>query len=174
MSATVPMFLTLSLLSASFATAQPAQLPIQDTVTSGLKVTVTDDRGVMVDGRVEAVSDRAVRLAIKGASKEIPIEQIVRIERPDGIKNGALGGFGVGATLGTVAAIMAISGGYRSGGFAVGSIIGNGVVCAGIGALIDAAIDGKKTLYERGRRSETRVAPLIDRRVRGAAVSVSW
>ena len=174
MSATVPMFLTLSLLSASFATAQPAQLPIQDTVTSGLKVTVTDDRGVMVDGRVEAVSDRAVRLAIKGGSKEIPIEQIVRIERPDGVKNGAIGGFGVGVALGTMAAITAVSGGYRGAGFAVGSIVGNGVVCAGIGALIDAAVDGRKTLYERGRRTDTRMAPVVGPGVRGVAVSVSW
>jgi hypothetical protein len=174
MSASVPTALMVALLSASSAAAQTAQPAIQETVQTGLKVTITDDRGVMIEGRVEGVSDQAVRLAVNGGLKDIPVEQIIRIERPDGIENGALGGLGVGVALGTMSAITAISGGSRGAGFAIGSIVGNGVICAGIGLLIDAAVDGRETLYERGKRVEMRVTPIVDRGVRAAAVSLSW
>ena len=169
MAASIPLFFALAMLA-----DQQSQPAIHDTVTTGVKVTVTDDRGVMMDGRVEGVSDQALRLAGKGGSKDIPIAEIVRIERPDGVKNGALTGLGVGVGFGTAAAVTAVSGGYRGAGFAIGTVLANGLVCAGIGALIDAAIDGRRTLYQRGTRAETHVAPLIDRRLRGLAVSINW
>ena len=88
MSATIPVLSLLALLSSSPATAAEQTIPA--TVESGLKVSVVDDRGSSVEGRIQEVSDRVVRLSVRGGSRDIPIEQIVRIERPDTVKNGAL------------------------------------------------------------------------------------
>ncbi len=175
MSASIPAIAAFALLSAQAATAQPAQPQLADFVEAGVTVSIVDDRGAEFDGRVESVSNQAVRLAMKKGTREIPLEQIVRIERPDGIKNGALAGLGVGMTLGGLSGVVAAAGsGSRNTGFVVASILSNGLVCAGIGALIDAASDGRQTLYERGRHKQTRVTPIVDRGTRALAISLSW
>jgi hypothetical protein len=175
MSVSMPALAILALLSAQSAAAPPAQPGLADVVAPGLKVSIVDDRGVEIDGRVEAVTDHAVRLAVRNGTREIPIEQIVRIARPDGIKNGALVGLGIGVTLGGVSGVLTELNSEGSDvGFIAASIFGNGLVCAGIGALIDAAIDGRETLYERGRHARTRVTPVIDKGVRGVSVSLTW
>src|SRR6188768_1104788 len=71
MSATIPVLTLLTLLSSSSATAAEQTIPA--TVKSGLKVSVVDDRGSSVEGHVQEVSDRVVRLSIRGGSRDIPI-----------------------------------------------------------------------------------------------------
>ena len=168
MSATIPA-LTLLVFLLSLAAPAAAQ-SIPATVQSGLKVSVVDARGASVEGRVQDVSDRFVRLAVRGASRDVPIEDIVRIERPDTVKNGALIGLAVGAGMGLMATVSDPQGG----GVLVSRTLGNGVICAGIGALIDAAQDHRRTLYERGPRPQARLRPVIGRHVRGVAATVEW
>ena len=168
MSATIPALTLLAFLSLSAAPAAAQTIPA--TVRSGLKVSVIDARGASVEGRVQEVSDRFVRLGIRGASRDIPIEDIVRIERPDTVKNGALIGLAVGVGTGLMATLYDPQGG----GVLVSRTLGNGVICAGIGALIDAAQDHRRTLYERGPRPQARVRPVIGRHVRGVAATVEW
>jgi hypothetical protein len=62
----------------------------------------------------------------------------------------------------------------QRGAILVTRTLGNGLICAGIGALIDAAVDSRKTLYERGGRTATRITPAIGRGVRSIAVSLEW
>ena len=168
MSATIPVLSLLAFLSSSSATAAEQTIPA--TVKSGLKVSVVDDRGANVEGRIQEVSDRFVRLAVRGGSREISIENIVRIERPDTVKNGALIGFAFGAGMG----VMATFSDPQGGGVLVSRTLGNGVICAGIGALIDAAQDHRRTLYERGPRPQARLHPIIGRHVRGVAAAIAW
>jgi hypothetical protein len=168
MSATIPALSLLALLcSSSLAAAEQA---IPATVRSGLKVAVIDERGASVEGRVQEVSDRFVRLTVRGNSRDIPSEDIVRIERPDTVKNGALIGLGVGMGTGLIATVSDPQGGA----LLVSRVLGNGLVCAGIGALIDAAQDHRRTLYERGPRPVARLRPFIGRQVRGVAATIEW
>ena len=167
MSVLVPAFGVFALLfSSPVAKAQT----IPPAVKPGLKVSVTDQRGASVEGRVQEVSDRFVRLSVKGRVRDIPVEEVVRIERPDTVKNGALIGFGVGVSSG----LVAIAFDPHGGALAVSRTLGNGVVCAGIGALIDAAMDSRRTLYQRGPGPQTRLHPVIGRHVRGVAATVEW
>jgi len=174
MPAFIPAVAAFALLSAQSATAHPFGPRLIGVVLPGAEVAIVDDRGVEIEGRVQEVSDRHLRLAVRNGSRDIPIEEIVRIERPDGVKNGALTGLGIGVVLGVTSGLMAVSGGSRDGAFIVGSIAGNGLICAGIGALLDAAVDGRKTVYERGRQASTRVNPVVGRGVGGVVVSMSW
>jgi hypothetical protein len=168
MSATIP---ALTLMAFLFPSAVPAAAQtVPATVRSGLKVSVVDDRGSNVEGRVQEVSDRYVRLSVRGASRDIPIEEIVRIERPDTVKNGALIGLAVGVGTGLIATVSDPHGS----GVLLSRTVGNGVICAGIAALIDAASDHRRTLYERGPRPQARFGPFIGRHVRGVAATVEW
>ena len=168
MSATIPALSLLAFISSSFAVAAEQTIPA--TVESGLKVSIVDDRGVNIEGRVQEVSDRFVRLAFKGGSREIPIEHIVRIERPDTVKNGALIGLAIGAGTGLIATVSD----PQRGAVLVSRVLGNGVVCAGLGALIDGLQDHRRTLYERGPRPQARLHPVIGRHVRGVAAVIAW
>jgi hypothetical protein len=168
MSATIPALSLLALLSSSPAPAAEQAIPA--TVRSGLKVAVVDERGASVEGRVQEVSDRFVRLTVRGNTRDIPVDEVVRIERPDTVKNGALIGLGIGTGTGLIATISD----PRGGAVLVSRVLGNGLVCAGIGALIDAAQDHRRTLYERGPRPQARLRPVISRHVRGGAVTVEW
>ena len=168
MSATIPALTLVALLFSPSAPAAEQAIPA--TVRSGLKVAVVDERGASVEGRVQDVSDRVVRLSVRGNSRDIPIEEIVRIERPDTVKNGALTGLGIGMGTGLIATLSDPMGG----GILVSRVLGNGLVCAGIGALIDAAQDRRRTLYERGPRLQARLRPVVGRHVRGGAVTVEW
>ena len=168
MSATIPALTLLALLSNSPVPAVEQAIPA--TVRSGLKVAVVDERGASVEGRVQEVSGRFVRLTVRGNSRDIPIEDIVRIERPDTVKNGALIGLGIGMGTGLVATFSD----PRGGAVLVSRVLGNGLVCAGIGALVDAVQDHRRTLYQRGARPQARVQPVIGRQVRGVAAILEW
>jgi hypothetical protein len=168
MSATIPALTLLALLSSSPAPAAEQASPA--TVRPGLKVAVVDERGASVEGRVQEVSDRFVRLTVRGSTRDIPIEDVVRIEQPDTVKNGALIGLGVGLGAGLIATAFDPQGGA----VLASRVLGNGVVCAGIGALIDAAQDHRRTLYERGPRLQARLRPVIGRHVRGVAAILEW
>ncbi len=168
MSATIPALSLLAFLLPSSATAAEQAIPA--TVKAGLKVAVVDDVGGSVEGRVQEVSDRFVRLAARGGIRDIPVEQIVRIEQPDTVKNGALIGLGIGVTMGLIGTVVDPQGG----GVFVWRTVVNGVICAGLGALIDGGTDRRRTLYERGPRPQARLHPVIGRHVRGVAATVEW
>ena len=169
MAATRPALVVLALLSAVPAVPSLAQTT-RPAVATGTKVSVVDDRGTRTEGRVQEISDRSLRLAIGKAMTDIPLDQIVRIERPDTVRNGALTGLAIGLGLGLIATATDPEGGA----IAVTRTLGNGLICAGLGALIDAAFDRRKTLYERGSSAQTTLAPVVGRHSGGLAVSIEW
>lgn len=146
---------------------------VSQVLKDGLIVSIVDDAGVQIEGRVDTFSEQMVRISRSGRSIDIPVDRIVRIVRPDGVANGALTGFGVG--FGMVYFVRARANPGRDCHrcwfqFAVGQ----GLLAAGIGAAIDASFDNTEVLYTRGRRARTRIAPIVARGDRGAAISVSW
>ena len=156
----------------------PAAAQEQDShglvLTTGLKVAVIDDSGEKVEGRVEDVSARSLRIARSGGIAEIDPSSIVRIERPDGLGDGALRGFAVGFGLVVVQAALQEPGTDIHRGWVFAIALGQGGMGAGIGVGLDALFDNHEILYERGRRVTTRLTPLVGGGKRGAALSVSW
>jgi hypothetical protein len=152
------------------ATAQT----IQSVVKPGTRVAVVDAEGREIEGRVDTVSDQSLLVRVKKERKEIPFDSIVRIERPDGVKNGALTGLFVGIGLGLLGGFADDQGVGRQPTFAFISALGNGVICAGLGTGIDAMFNHRRTLYQSGGEPQTRVTPIVGRHAAGAALSVTW
>jgi hypothetical protein len=115
-----------------------------------------------------------VRLIAHGRSTDIPIDRIVRIERPDSLKNGALIGLGLGLGSGAIGAFIERRNRGRLGHAMVLNAIGNGVIWTALGTAMDAMVDNRRTLFRRGGGTQTRVSPVIDRGVRAVELSVIW
>lgn len=126
------------------AGAQSSEMKPLDHVKPGLAVSVVDDSGRRVDGRVVDISDDAIRVSVRKTIEQIPMDRVVRIDKTDSLKNGALVGLAIGLSWGVFAAAS------------------------------DGDIDGRRTLYQRSAGVQARVSPLVGRGVRGAALSVSW
>ena len=169
----LPAILGLTFLaSASPAMAQASGESIPSAVRRGLKVSIVDDEGRQFDGRVMDVAAEGIRLSLRGTSEEIRLDRIVRIDQPDGLKNGALVGLGVGLSFATLGLVIAPQG--TKGAWALASLVSKGGACALLGTAIDAVVDNRRTLYERGRRTQARVAPIVSHGTRGAAISLTW
>ena len=160
------------LASASPAMAQASSESIPSAVRPGLKVSIVDDDGRQIDGRVMGVSAEGIRLSLRGTSEEIRLDRIVRIDKPDGLKNGALVGLGVGLSLTTLGLVIEPQG--TKGKWVFASLVSNGVGFTLLGTAIDALVNTRRTLYERGRRTQARVAPIVSHGARGAAISIAW
>jgi hypothetical protein len=174
MAPTAPAVVAIAILVApSIAIAQTGGMRLDDVVTTGMKVSVVDDDGRRIEGRVLEHSQESLRLAVNGSSEEILSDRIVRIDKPDSLKNGALVGLGIGLAVGTFGAVLS-SGVNIEPEWVVAGFTYHAVAFTLLGTGIDAMFNNRRTLYERGGRLQTRVSPVIGRGVRGAAVSVSW
>ena len=150
----------------------------------GQKVSVTDDQGREFKGRINALTDDSLSLLGATTSTDIPYDQIVRIDRPhDGLGNGALIGFGVGAALGFAAVvsedtrscdpdILFDCSDPNPGGYAALTAIAGGLGAA-IGVGIDALVHRNAALYRRGT-TRISLAPTLGHGKRAAVLSVSW
>ncbi len=153
------------------AGAQSSETKPLDHVKPGLAVSVVDDSGRRVDGRVVDISDDAIRVSVRKTIEQIPMDRVVRIDKTDSLKNGALVGLAIGLSWGVFAAA---SDGDIDGQFLLTATLANGLVWTAFGTGIDAMVDGRRTLYQRSVGVQARVSPLVGRGVRGAALSVSW
>ena len=166
------------------ATAQTTADAIRSTIKEGQKVSITDDHGREFKGRISRLTGGSLSLLESKTSTDIPYDQIVRIDRPhDGLGNGALIGFGVGAALGFAAVVSEDT---RScdpdvlfdcsdpnpGGYAALTAIAGGLGAA-IGAGVDALIHRNPSLYRRGNTRIT-MTPAIAPGKRAALLAVSW
>ena len=163
------------LVSPAVAVAQTIGTRLADAVATGMKVSVVEDDGRRVEGRVLEHSQESLWLSLNGSSQEIPIDRIVRIDKPDSLKNGALVGLGIGLAVGTFGAVLSSSGNIEPEWMLAG-IAYQTVAWTLLGTGIDAMFNNRRTLYtyERGGRLQARVSPVVGRGVRGAAVSVTW
>ena len=174
MTRTLPAVFALAILvSPSIVVAQTAGTHLADGVATGMKVSVVDDDGRRIEGRVLEHSQESLRLSLDGSSQDIPIDRIVRIDKPDSLKNGALAGLGIGLAVGTLGAVLSSNGNIEPEWLLAG--IGyQAVACTLLGTGIDAMFNNRRTLYERGGRFQARVSPVVGRGVRGAALSLTW
>lgn len=165
--------LTLALLTVPAVAAAGQGERIADNVHVGQQVLIVDDQGRRMEGRVEQASAEALRVSTRGGREDVALDRIVRIEKPDGLKNGALIGLGVGLGIGAVGATLMHGEGADANQVAAG-IAWSAVAWTLIGTGIDAVFNNRRTLYERGGRAQTRVAPVVGPGVRGAVLAVTW
>src|SRR5262245_47859889 len=168
-------------LTATFAAtifAMPALAVAQEVVPGpidgmkpGLAVSVIDDSGRRVEGRVVDISDEAIRVSVHKTVEQVPLQRVVRIDKTDSLKNGAVSGLVAGVGFGL---LVSLSGGEMDGRWVASAVISNGLIWTAFGAGIDALVDNRRTLYQRAGGVQTRLSPVVGRGVRGAAVSVAW
>ena len=173
MNRSLPAVLVLAFLaSPPPAGAQPGDDRISSAIRPGLTVSIVDDEGRQTKGRVMDVSADVIRVSLRGTSEEVRIDRIVRIDKPDSLKNGALIGLGVGLSLGVIGTVIQAP--DIEAKWAVASIASNSVGCTLLGTGIDALVDSRRTLYQRSGGVRGRVSPIVGRGVRGAAMTLSW
>jgi len=140
-------------------------------VKPGLSVSVIDDAGRRVEGKVVDISDDAIRVSVRKTIEQVPFQRVVRIDKTDSLKNGAVSGLVAGIGFGLM---VSLSGSETDGRWVAAAVISNGLIWTAFGAGIDALVDSRRTLYQRAGAVQTRLSPVIGRGVRGAAVSVAW
>jgi hypothetical protein len=166
--------LVLAMLASSPAAAQTSGERIPDVVRTGQKVSIIDQDGRQIDGRVEWISEEAIRVSLRRGSEEVPVDRIVRIVRPDSLRNGAYIGLGVGLANSAVLVGFATQSTRAQWPAVLAASVSNIVAYTLLGTGIDAIFNNRRTLYERGRRTQAHVSPVVGRGVRGAALSLTW
>ena len=119
-------------------------------------VYVLDDRGAETTGKLLRFDNESIAVLVNGQERQFELAGVRKIEkRGDSLKNGAIIGAVVGLVLGALTGGMAdckqSDGGF--GGCGAGTRAGFALVSAGIygavGTGIDAAFQGRTTLYQK-------------------------
>jgi len=171
----------------------PAHSAAQDPVKSfdqlntrlkvGDTVWVTDARSREIIGKIRDLSATSLLLDVSGTPRDFPAHEVrlVQARRQDGLRNGTLIGFAVGA-VGLEAANLAATSldDDCSAGCHATFIVLGGAIGAGVGRIVDALIPGKQLVVYRaagtagaspGRLS---LAPVITPRIKGVTVAFSF
>jgi hypothetical protein len=142
--------------------AQEAATSLEDlkfVVGKGDKVTLVDASGKKISGRVERVAPNTLEIKTGGTLQsfsERDVRQITR-QKPDSPWNGVAIGAGVGFGA-TLPLFLVASEGER--GWAVAGAAVWGLIGGGIGALVDAAVHEKQTVYVQPRsRASFSISP---------------
>jgi hypothetical protein len=171
------------LMATSPVAAQTGPSRIAGLVKNGQKVSIVDDEGRELEGRIDGVSADSLGIVVKGRRLDLPVERIVKIDHPyDGLGNGALIGLASGAGMVFLGAVLdnrSCTGpnahcSRPPAWFVFWAAGGMGAVGAGVGVGIDAMIHRDRAIYRRGTGARTRVAPAVGPGIRGAVVSVRW
>ena len=119
-------------------------------------VFVHDGRGTQVKGKLLRLDDEAILVLIDGQERRFELDSIWKVEkRGDSLRNGAITGavvgFGFGVLGSAIAECHERGGGYGACGVApkLGMVAFSTAIYASIGTAIDAAIQGRTTLYQR-------------------------
>jgi hypothetical protein len=128
-------------------TSSPIQLGPQD------RVEVTED-GRRIRGRVSEITADTIVIYSMGTRVDIPLTSVTRIDRfGESKKDGAAIGFGAGAALSFVALAKICANtncSDLSSNIDPRFTLAVGLLGAGIGAIVDGLIDGRKTIYRAG------------------------
>ena len=170
------------LATAAHAEAQTAasfdELPL--VLRPGDRVTVTDDSGRNLTGRIIDLSPSTLSLEARGARLDLRAAEVsfIRQRRPDPLRNGALIGLGVGAIPAAYLSWLAHSYAQSEGGESAAAGVAGWslVVAAGIGAGVDALIQRSHVIYGPTGAAQRRltVSPLLSGHRRGVAVSLGF
>jgi hypothetical protein len=145
-------------------------------VKTGDTLTVTDNSGEPVRGKLAKLSAGSLVLDVSGTSREFHSIDVNTIEKrgSDSLKNGALIGMAVGGGLAAIAMGATLGNSDANAGvFVVGALLYGGIG-AGIGVGIDALVEGRRVIYASSGSARNRitVAPIFDGRRKGAVVSL--
>ncbi len=140
-------------------------------VNVGDTVTVVDDRGARIRGRLIDTTatdlilqtDQRSRLAVPASG----VREILR--RGDSLNNGVLIGLGIGATIGLVGGLTVWD--ERTGNPPTSYVLMFSGLFAGLGAVVDAVIQRDRVVF---RAPGLTVGPILDRGRRGFVVAVRW
>ena len=148
-------------------------------VHKGQAVEVIDDEGRETRGTIGVVSGSALQIVGESTTIDVPFDRITQIARPaDTLANGAWIGLAAGVAFGVLGAAAdnsrCDSYCFDGPGYVIGSGLIFGGIGAGIGVGVDALVRHKRIIYRRGEGTQTRLAPVVGRGVKGAVLSVSW
>ena len=139
---------------------------------AGDRVVVTDTVGRVVEGQVVDMSASALSLRVQGLRVDLSEAEVsvIRQRHRDSLQNGTLWGLLSGAAAAGIA--MAVEEGHPTAqliGFSIASAAG-----AGIGAMVDAGIQGNRVVYSVKSERRVRVSPLLTRDRRGVVLSLGF
>jgi len=138
-------------------------------------VFVQDERGVETKGKLLRLDQQSVTVLLDGQERTFELSNVRRIQkRGDSLKNGAITGAIVGAAIGILSGGFSDcpGGGLHCGaGARVAIAVTSSSIYAAIGTGIDAAIQGRTTLYQRPAATN---APLASGPAVAARFKVSW
>jgi hypothetical protein len=139
---------------ASLASAQDATAAAwRGLDVSGLQTIYVRDRaGAETEGKLLRLDVDSLVLLDHDVERRLAMDDVVRIQRRDGLKNGALIGAAVGVVMGLLAAGISDCPGDAGGSCAGARVATVGVsigIYTGIGVGIDALVRGRTTIYTR-------------------------
>lgn len=140
-------------------------------------VTVTDEQGRELGGRILDLSPSGLALEYTGMRLDLPANQVstIRHRRFDSLQNGTMIGLGVAAIPVTLLGLVATADGARLEQYGPFALLWLGVG-GGIGAGVDALIRESRVIYgpTGAARKRVTVSPLLSVHRRGVAVSVGF
>lgn len=133
---------------------------------------VSRSDGSEIKGFITARSLSGLRVSGPRATLDLPIDDVVRIAKPDDLRNWALIGAGVGVVLFLPYALddaAPVGVGRR-----VVGTLGVAALYAGFGALIDKAIERRSTVYERPGGLGLSLTPMASVHALGMRAALRW
>jgi hypothetical protein len=159
--------------TASVASAQTqSAAALDDVLTPGMTVWITDTSGTEEKGRIGDVSGGTITVVAGERSRRLSSVDVTRIRarHSDSVLDGALIGAAAGVASGLLMCSLTEPWEFCRGD--EGSMLRIGALGAGIGIGVDLLIRGRKTIYQRPDSSgSVRIAPLMGR---AAGVQVAF
>jgi hypothetical protein len=167
----------LVLFSATIASAQTAgtvQPSLDNLLTPGMTVWITDSSGHEQRVRIVGASGDAVTTSADGVPRRLTTNDIERVEvrRSDSLLNGAL--IGAGTAIASGLFLCTRTEPWENCRDDAGPMLRIGAIGAGAGIALDALVRGRRTIYGGDRGASVRVAPVLGRDVRGLRLSVQF
>lgn len=156
------------IMAMSLPVCAAAQPPIGDSLTGQLKsgdtVYLLDSASREITGVFGKMSDSTMTLMVNGELQDYSLTAIRQITRRGG--DSLWNGFVVGALIGGVAGGASTQ--------HAGAGIAGAIIYGGIGALIDAVIDGRVVVYRASDRKSVAMTPFVSRDRRGVQVALKF
>jgi hypothetical protein len=146
----------------------------------GESIEITDSQGKTFKAKLERITASSLTARVEGSAREFSESDIQELRhwKPDSLKNGMLIGLGAGALSGLVAASSECGNDPECAVYTTMAFVpifsGSGL---GIGALVDALIHKKETLFVRSGasgRTSLNVAPILFHNSTGVRVSFNF
>lgn len=160
-----------ALLVVGFGSPVSAQSLITDVALKpGQVYWVTKTDGSEVKGFITERTGSEVRVSSALGQVAIPVSDVFRISKPDGLKEGFFMGLGLGVVM--IAVAPADDEVKLGGKVAIAAYWG--LTLGGIGALIDKAVHGRTDVYRQPVSTSVSVAPIASGRRLGLRATVRW